>query len=251
MEEKSRCIVLKAVKYGDNKLIADLLCRECGRVSVILPFGERRTAPTGRLHRYGGGKAFSRSLFQPLTILDAELRGGQRQSLARLCDARMAVVYTSIPFDGVKLSLAFFIAEFLSFSTRDLHRDPLLYDFAEQSLEWLDAAEHGIANFHLMFMMHMTRFLGFYPDLESFSQGAFFDLREGCFCPYAPCHSDFLTPEDAGHIRMLMRMTPANLHLFRLTRTERNRITDCCLLFYRLHIPAFGDMKTPDVLRAL
>ena len=52
-------------------------------------------------------------------------------------------------------------------------------------------------------------------------------------------------------MQILMRMTPSNLHLFRFSREERNRVVDLCLQFYRLHIPQFGEMKTLDVLQAL
>lgn len=236
MDNKTRCIVLRTVKVGDNRIIADLLCRECGRLSVALPVGRRST---------------SRSLFQPLTVLEIDYAISQSQQLARIKDARIAMTYVSLPFDGIKLSLAFFVAEFLSFCTRDLHCDPNLYDFVEQNLLWLDTSDIGMANFHLMFMIRMARFLGFYPDTTSFFPGAFFDLREGVFCQHAPCHSDFLKQEDAGRMMLLMRMMPANLHLFRLSRADRNRITDFCLRFYRLHIPSFGEMKTLDVLRTL
>lgn len=236
MDKKTRCIVLKTVKVSDNRIIADLLCRECGRLSVVLPVGRRSN---------------SRSLFQPLTILEIDYISTQKQSLSRLSDARIAITYASIPFDGVKLSLAFFVAEFLSFCTRDLHSDYNLYDFVEQNLSWLDAADNGLANFHLMFMMRMARFLGFYPDTVSYFSGAFFDLREGVFCDSVPCHRDFLIQEDAERMMLLMRMKPGNMHLFRLTRADRNRITDFCLQFYRLHIPAFGEMKTLEVLRTL
>jgi DNA repair protein RecO (recombination protein O) len=251
MEEKSRCIVLRTVRLGDNKLIADLLCRESGRMSIILPFGGATRGCRRSGHSNNNGNRICRQLFQPLSVLEVDTFQTPKQSLARLNDARLAVVYTSIPFDGVKLSLAFFVAEFLAFSTRDLHCDHILYDFVEQSLIWLDTTARSVANFHLMFMMRTARFLGFYPDLESFSSGTYFDLREGIFTTSAPCHSDFLKPEDAERVIMLMRMTPGNIHLFHMTRDERNRITDFCLRFYRLHIPAFGEMKTLDVLREL
>ncbi len=248
MEEKSRCIVLRTVRYGDSKIIADLLCRECGRVSVAVTIEGGAAA---RSRRGGAQKRMGRQLFQPLSVLDAVISMTPNRPMARLGEARLAVPYASIPFDGAKMSLAFFVAEFLGYSTRSMHCDPLLYDFVEQSLQWLDAAERGIGNFHLMFMMRMARFLGFLPDLETYMPGAVFNLREGVFSLSAPCHPDFLVPQDAEHIIMLMRMRPGNIHLFRLTREERNRITDICLRFYRLHVPVFGEMRTLDVLRAL
>ena len=238
MEQKSRVIVLRTVKYSDSKLIVDFLSREEGRVSALWKIASSRNAKV------------KRQFFQPLTILEADLSRSPRQQLAQIKDARMAHPYSTLTFDGIKLSICFFIAEFLLYATRDVRIEPLLYDFIENSLIWLDSTDRGTANFHLMFMMRLTRFLGFQPDMDSYNENAFFDLREGCFTPYAPLHKDFLKPEDAQQMMLLMRMTPSNIHLFKLTRVERNRITDLCLLFYRLHIPQFGEMKALQVLRS-
>lgn len=239
MEQKTRCIVLRTVKYGDNKLIIDFLSREEGRISAAWKVP---SSPRARIKR---------QLFQPLMILDVDFEQSPRQQLAQIRDARIATIYNTITTDGMKMSLAFFVAEFLSYATRDVHCDPVLYDFVEHSLHWLDASERGIYNFHLMFMMRTSRFLGFFPDLESYTCGALFDLREGRFCTFVPLHSDYLKAEDAERLLLLMRMSPYNLHLFRMTRQERNHIIDLCLHFYRLHIPAFGEMKTLEVLREL
>lgn len=239
MQHKSRSIVLRTIKLGDNKLIADLLSREEGRVSAVCKISTSRTAK------------IRKQLFQPLTILEVDTHRLPRQKMSQLTDARIVQAYTTLPFDAVKLSLGFFVAEFLVYATRDMHPEPLLYDFVEQSLTWLDNSERGTANFHLMFMIRMSRFLGFFPDVESFREGAVFDLREGAFSTTVPLHRDFLIPEDAKKMQVLMRMTPSNLHLFRLSREERNRIVDFCLQFYKLHIPQFGDMKSLDVLKEL
>ena len=237
MEQKTRGIVLRTVKYGDQKIIVDLLSREEGRLSCVCKVGTSAKSK------------FRRQLFQPLTILEFVAERSPRQPLGQLREARLAVPYTSIPFDGAKLSIAFFLAEFLSFATRDMHTDSTLYDFVEQSLAWLDMSDRGIANFHLMFIMRLSRFLGFFPDTDSYTSGALFDLREGRFTSVAPFHTDFLKPEDAGRMLTLIRMSPSNLHLFQMSRHDRNRTVDLILHFYRLHIPAFGEMKTLKVLR--
>lgn len=239
MDQKSRIIVLKTIKYSDSKLIVDFLSREEGRVSALWKIASSRNAKV------------KRQFFQPLTILEADLTRSPLQQLAQIKDARLAHPYSSLPFDGAKLSLGFFIAEFLIYATRDVRVEPLLYDFIENNLIWLDSTDRGIVNFHLMFMMRIIRFLGFQPDTDAYSENAFFDLREGCFSPYAPLHKDFLKPEEAQLMMLLMRMTPSNIHLFKLTRAERNRITDLCLHFCRLHIPQFGEMKALQVLREL
>lgn len=109
--------------------------------------------------------------------------------------------------------------------------------------------------------MHMSRFLGFYPNLEvredrgevrDVSQGdLFFDLREGHFCLTAPTHSDFLQPGEARLIHLMMRMDFPTMHLYRLSRIDRNRITEVLLHYYRLHIPQFPELKSLPVLQEL
>ena len=239
MECKTRGIVLKTVKYGDSKIIVDFLTREEGRISMVC-----KVSPSKRFgvrHQY----------FQPMTVLDIRYMRNPRQSLGTIKEAHIAMPYTSLYTDGIKMSITFFIAEFLHYTTRDLHTDAPLYDFIEQSMAWLDASERGVANFHLMFMIRMSLFLGFLPDMDSYREGALFDMREGIFCLSAPLHPDVLNAEDAKKMQILMRMTPSNLHLFPLSRNERNRIIDITLLYYHLHIPQFSDMKTLEVLRAL
>ena len=152
MNKKSRGIVLRTVKYGDNRLIVDLLMRDGGRVTVAVKAGS------------GAKSRQRRQLFQPLSILSMEYRFAPHQQIATVSEVEIAEVYGSLPFDGIKMSIAFFLAEFLLSATRDQHTDTNLYDFVERSLLWLDASERGVSNFHLMFMMHLTRFLGFMPD---------------------------------------------------------------------------------------
>ena len=239
MESKTRGIVLRTVKINDNKLIVDFLSREEGRLSAVWKITTSRTSKVRRQY------------FQPMTILNVNLERSPRQHMSRIKEAQIAIPYSSISLDGDKMAITFFLAEFMNYATRSMHTDALLYDFVEQSLTWLDASNKGIANFHLMFMVRMSLFLGFQPDMSTYKEGALFDLREGVFCTTAPLHSDFLNAEDAKKMQILMRMSPSNLHLFPLSRNERNRIIDITLMYYRLHIPQFGEMKTLEVLREL
>lgn len=239
MESKTHGIVLRTVKINDNKLIVDFLSREEGRVSAVWKITTSRTSKVRRQY------------FQPMTILNIYLERSPRQHMARIKEAQIATPYSSISLDGSKMAITFFLAEFLNYATRSMHTDALLYDFVEQSLIWLDASNKGIANFHLMFMVRMSLFLGFQPDMSTYEEGTLFDLREGVFCTSAPLHPDFLKADDAKKMQILMRMSPSNLHLFPLSRQERNRIIDITLMYYRLHIPQFGEMKTLEVLREL
>lgn len=231
--------MLHAFKYGDAKLIADMLTPDMGRVSCIVRVP--KSAKSG----------VRRQLFQPLTLLEVMIGRNQQSGLQPLKDARVLRPFTSIPFEPVKLALAMFTAEFLGSATRGELTDEAMFSYIEKGVLWLDECTGPVANFHLVFAMRLTRFLGFYPNTEDYSEGDWFDLRSGCFTGYAPTHPDRLAPEEARLIGLMLRMNFQTMHLFHMTRAERNRLLDIILLYYRIHQPGFRELKSVEVLRTV
>ena len=109
--------------------------------------------------------------------------------------------------------------------------------------------------------MHLSRFLGFYPNLEDGGKGkeegeerkekSYFDLRSATFCNTPPLHRDFLMPQEASRIRLMMRMDYPTMHVYRLSRADRNRTLEIIELYYRLHLPQFPELRSLPILREL
>ena len=99
--------------------------------------------------------------------------------------------------------------------------------------------------------MRWSRFLGLYPNMEDYISGYYFDLLNSCFVPTPPAHGMFVFPEEASHIRNLMRMNYETMHLFGMNRIERNRCLDIINAYYRLHLTDFPEMKSLRVLQEL
>lgn len=236
---KTRAIVLNSLKYGESQVIVDLYTEAYGRLSFMqqMPRSKR-----GRVRMV---------LFQPLTILSVEFDYRPMRRLNRIREATIAFPFVSIPFDARKLSIALFVAEFTAYATRSEQKSERMYLFVENSVRWLDACSGDFANFHIIYMLHLTRFVGFYPNLDDSQVAPYFDMRDGCFVTAAPTHPDFLAPDEAGKIRLLMRFSYATMHLLSLSREERGRIVDVVLAYYRLHQPAFPEMKSLAVLKTL
>ena len=239
MLEKTRAIVLNSLKYGESQMIVDMYTEGRGRLSFIQ-----------RFPRQGRG-GIKKQYFQPLTILDIEFDYRATQRLHKLRSAAVAFPFRSLPFDMAKLSIALFVAEFTIYVTRSEQADPALYAFVENSVRWLDACEGSFANFHIIYMLHLSRFVGFYPNLDSGLGKAWFDMRSGCFTGSMPAHADVLQPEEADKIRLLMRLNYTTMRLLSLSRSERNRIVEVVLQYYRLHQPGFPEMKSLPVLMQL
>ena len=239
MLTKTQAIVLHSLKYGETRLIVDMFTRSQGRQSFIVSIPK---SVKGKIKK---------QLFQPLTLLEIEYDLRPKLQLQKLSDVRLASPFSSIPFDPNKLSISLFIAEFLYYALRSEQRNEPLFDYIVNSIQWLDAQTNRFANFHLVFLMRLSRFLGFYPNLDHYQAGDYFDLRESVFLPVPPVHRDFLHPQEAEKIQLMMRMDFPTMHLFRMSHQERNRLLEVSLNYYRLHIPDFPELKSVSVLQEL
>ena len=251
---KTDAIVLRAIKYGEQKLIVDLFTRSHGRLSFVA------TVP-----KSAHGK-LKKQYFQPLTLLTIEGDVRQQAQLQKLREASILTPLPTLLTDPSKRSISLFLSEFLYHALRSEQRDEPMFDYIANGIQWLDGRDGSFANFHLVFLMHLSRFLGFYPNLEEPSTGIqspftlhpssatvslYFDLRAASFCLHPPVHRDFLQPEEAGMLRLMMRMDYSNMHLFRLNRQQRTRCIEVALQYYKLHLPDFPDLRSLDVLHEL
>jgi DNA repair protein RecO (recombination protein O) len=246
MQQTLRGIVLRTVKYGDTSIIVDLFTESHGRMSFM--------ASTSRAKRSVRNVSF----WQPLSMVEfsAELlpNGGK---LPRPSDVRTYYNYMDLPFSPVKSTLALFLSEFLSAALREEKENAPLFRYIESSLQWLDLAEApaSVANFHLAFLMHLSRFIGIYPNLDINSQLStvncqlYFDLLAGTYCDHRPSHPHFLQGQEAQNLPTLFRMNYPTMHLFRLSRRERQRILQVLNTYYRLHVPQFPELKSLEVLQ--
>ena len=149
MLTKTQAIVLHAFKYGESRLIIDVFTRQAGRLSFIATMPKTQK---GRLKK---------QFFQPLSLLEMEFDLRPRVQLQKMGNVQLAYVYSSVPFDSSTLSISLFMAEFLYHALKGEQQNEPLFDYVRYSLEWLDACQSSVANFHLVFLMHLSRFLGF------------------------------------------------------------------------------------------
>ena len=225
MLTKTTAIVLHNIKYGDSKMIVDMFTRAHGRMSFVVSIPKSSKSK------------LRKQFFQPLSMLSLEYDYRPKVQLQKIRNVALFHPYSSLPFDIDKLTVGMFISEFLYHSLYGEQQNEPMFDYISDSLQWFDSSPTSAANFHLVFMMRLSRFLGFYPNLDDFVPGCVFDLRSGSFSSVAPLHSDCLSSEEASQMSLMMRMNYSTMHLFRFTRAQRNRLLDVIVQYYRLHIP--------------
>jgi DNA repair protein RecO (recombination protein O) len=252
MLENIQGIVLRTVKYGDSSIIVDTFTESRGRVSFATNLSRNK--------RSNSSSAFWMLLSQ--VNFQADIRPTVKLSKPR--DVRFYYNYIDLPYNPIKTSIAMFISEFLCSALRGEGENVPLYKYIEMSLRWLDMADSssnsGVANFHLVFLMRMTRFIGIYPNLEGGDdvfdrrrdvRNMYFDLLAGEYTRCQPSHPHFLRPEEASKMPLLFRMDYSTMHVYKFNRQQRKRCLDILLQYYSLHVPQFPTLKSLDVLSEL
>ena len=239
MLQKTRGIVLHIIKYSDAANIVDIYTESNGRMSYLVKLPRSRKA------------AVKSVLFQPLSVIEFDADYRPTSNLNPIREAKSGFAFHSIPYNPYKSAIALFIAEFLYRALREEGENAPLFAYLLNSIEWLDECEQSYANFHLVFLMRLSRFLGLYPNTEDYHKGDYFDLMNAGFTARKPFHSSFVRPEEAYHIVQLMRMNYDTMHLFQMNRIERNRCLGIMNEYYRLHLPDFPVLKSIEVLQEL
>ena len=236
MLHKTRGIVLKTTFYGDTGVVVQVFTNKFGIQSYLIN-GVRK--PKAKVHL---------NMLQPLHLLDMVVYFKANTGIQRVKEVQSAPVFRSIPYDIVKSTIVMFLNEVLYKSIRQQHTDEQLFDFIYNSIAWFDEASNASINFHLAFLLKLSRFLGFAPSTEVKSDQNFFDLQEGAFCSRPPMHPYYMDKADAS-IFIDLFTTPLNkLDQVSLTKSSRRSILNKILVFYTLHTASFGEIRAHQVL---
>ncbi len=235
MYKKTKAIVLYATKYPKGYIV-HFYTREFGRLSCVINDVKSRHSP------------FRKVFLQPLSLVEVVFSIDSNSKLPRLRESVSSCVYSSIPYDFCKNTVAMFLAEFLSKVLREEQSDAVLFDFVESSLLFFDTENLSLANFHIVFLLQLTYLLGIAPNLEN-SNRAYFDMLESRFTANKPLHNYFLEESEKFALLQLMRMNYRNMGKFSFSHTDRVKILVRIIEYYQIHLGNFGTLRSLEVLQ--
>ncbi|MBR5475680.1 MAG: DNA repair protein RecO [Bacteroidaceae bacterium] len=239
MVERLNGVVLRTVKYSDTLMIADMYTQSYGRISFLVPVSRSKRSRVRSV------------LFQPLSMLSFTANVRQGKALTRLSDVQPYTMFSSLPYDVSKSSVAVYLAEFLSYVLREDDEHEALFAFMDYAFHWFDEAQSGYSAFHIVFLLKLTAFLGIYPNVENYKKGDCFDLVAGCLVDEPPVHSQYLSSQDTGNFIELLNVDFSSLHTITMNRKARGEYLALINTYYKLHIPDFPELKSEEVLREL
>ena len=230
-------LVLRTVKYDDKSFIAHIFTASRGHVAFMLNGSRGKRSGT------------SARLFQPLSFLSFQWDAKPTATLHRMKEARLLFTQQDIPYHPIKRSIAMLLAEFMTHALTSEAENTHLYIYIEHSVQWLDVAPEGYANFHLVFLLKLARFLGIAPNTEDYVEGCSFDLTRGRFTTADVPSNELLCSADATLLYRLSDASYATMDTITMSRHDRARLINHLARYYALHIPGFPAIKSLEVLQ--
>lgn len=212
-----KAIVLHSIKYGESGIIVQVFSDLFGRQSFLVHSVRKKNSK------------ISPYLFQPLTLLDIEGYIKENREIQRIKELKASVPLQQLHFDIRKSSIALFLSEILNKTLREADSNPTLFNYLSNAIQVFDITEKGIENFHLIFLMQYTKFIGIFPKdnidhtyLSRSKSVGMFDLTE-------------YSLSKASEIS--------------IANADRQILLDELVQYYYYHFEGLGTIKSLEVLR--
>ncbi|MET1258736.1 MAG: DNA repair protein RecO [Flavobacteriaceae bacterium] len=237
MQLTTKAIVLSSLKYGDTSLIVKAFTVSDGLKSYLLK--GVLTSKRGKL------KA---AQFMPLTQLELVATHKNKGTLERIREAKVINPYTSLHTQIEKNSIVLFVAELLVNSIQEQEQDESLYHYLEYALFWLDNHD-AVANFHILFLLNLSKYLGFYPDTSGI-ENPYFDLLDGCFVA-SPTLNPLIQGDLLNRFKPFLGINFDAVPGMKIPRKARQELLKLMVLYFELHLHGFRKPRSLAVLNAV
>lgn len=220
MLHKTRGIVLRFTRYGETSIIVTIFTDLFGLQSYIVN-GVRSKSAKQKI-----------ALYQPLTLLNLVVYHREHANLERIKEIQVLHPYQSLTADVKKSAIAMFLTEILNKTIKEESHAKELFEFLSQSLIAIDGLDAGYENSHLIFLIRLSRYLGFGPQFANEIIGG------------------RMSDEDTE--RALAELLKKDFNDFvALTNLQRRNILELLLKFYADHLENFGEIRSLAVLREI
>jgi DNA repair protein RecO (recombination protein O) len=217
---KTRGIVFRSVKYGETSIIVTIFTELFGLQTYIVN-GVRSSKAS-----------FKMSLFQPLTLLDLVVYHKENGAITRIKEVRCFYHFKTIHQDVRKSTVLMFLSEVVNKAIKEETHAGEVCRFLFDSFEKLDQMNSQYENFHLTFLIKLSRYLGFglYNSTDILT-GKMLDIKEELL------FDALVNAEYDSSIS--------------ITNMQRRVLLDLILQFYVMHTENMSEIRSIEVLREI
>lgn len=228
----TNAIVISKLKYGENDLIVKCYTQHYGMLGFLLR-GVLKSKKS----------AVQTAYFQSLSQLTLVVDYKTNRSLHTIKEVKLNHLYSSLHSNVVKSAVVMFLSEVLSSTLKEEEQNETLFSYLETTLLWFDSHDE-YANFHLLFLLKLTKYLGFYPEVNNMEYD-YFNLQDGKF-ELKPSSKYAVSSENLELLKELLNTSFDNLSELKINSKQRQSFLNMILLYFELHL---GSFKTPKSLQ--
>jgi len=230
----SRAFVIRSIKNGETSLIVSCYLEDIGYKTFIVK------------GVYGSKKSkFSKAHFFPLNIINLNYSYSEGKNLGFIKEVKTEKLYKSLHLDIQKSSVIIFLSEILNSIFKEetlVNKD--LFNFLLNSLSWYDQVK-SCNNFHLKFLIELSRFIGFYPNINN-ENDSFFNLESGSTSATQSIGVN-ISSNDLTLFKEFLGTEFEDLNSMNTKNESRTRILNYIIDYYSLHLQMFKTPKSINV----
>ncbi|MDC0162716.1 DNA repair protein RecO [Flavobacteriaceae bacterium] len=230
----SKALVIRSLKNGETSLIVSCYLEDIGYKTFIVKgvFGSKKSK-------------FSKAYFFPLNIVSLNYSYTEGRNLGFIKEVKSEKLYTSLHVDIQKSSVIIFLSEILNSIFKEettVNKD--LFNFLLNTLSWYDQVK-SCNNFHIKFLIELSRFIGFYPNINN-ENDSFFNLESGSTCATQTIGIN-LSGKDLTLFKEFLGTEFEDLNSMNIKSESRTRILNYIIDYYSLHLQMFKTPKSINV----
>jgi len=229
-------IILKSIKYNDNSNIVTVFTKEFGKLIFFVRFSNSQKSNN------------IKQIIQPCYLVDIHFNYNQNKDIQNIKEINLGNIFFDIPFNFAKISIVLLISEILYKSIKHENNDLQLFEFIINGLKFLDLENNNYVNFHLIFLINLSKYLGFEPYNNFSSNNCFFDLKNANFLNFKA--GDYVLDEKYSCFfnTILKNSNFRNPNLI-LNNDERRILLQKIIDFYSFHVEDISQIKSLTVLQ--
>ena len=231
MKYKSRAITLLYYKYGETSIISKVFTKEKGLQSFIVN-GVRSKKSKKKI-----------ILFEPFKLVKIDGNFDNKKSLHRLEEINFVEKFEITKNKMLKNFIAMFCAEVTLKVLQENEKNINLFNFVWNSIFELYSRESPNPNFSIIYLLNLSRFLGFYPKTKPFP---FFNLERGEFVRQKSLNEICLDKEMSDFLSQILK--DENTYI---PRKKKSELLKNILKYFKTHHYNLDNITSHLVIESL
>lgn len=229
MRQSIKGVYLNHFPYSETSVILKVFTKEYGLQSFIVK---------GIKKKKGGA-----AVLQPFHLLEIECSFNPNKNLNYAGVIKLQRPPVSITMDIRKSMVAIFLTEVLYRCIKEEESNPEFYDYLSTAISIFDESEFN-ANFHLVFLMELSRYFGFQPSLPIKASQKYFSLKEGVFEHPVEVFDFHLSPELSISFKQLIGTKFDAISELKYSNTIRKELLGTMIKYYEMQLGIKKDIIT-------